>query len=463
MRSRLRSSSGKVYTSQINSQVDSGAKMGTIEEVLAGVTEHDQGSQPRVDGADASQVSQLINMMKEMQNSINSVDQKVSSLVDFQSKAETRFNTLERKQKNDAKEVAHLRDLVSSYHTKMDILSDIVIRQQATIEDLKQQATDSQTRGMRNNILISGIPEIQNENCIRQFNKFVVEQLLIKDKMIPVEAAYRIGQGTSRTLLVILRHVADKALIFEHVGNLKGKKINGIQCFVASQLPEPLNEKRRKINLIMAENKKRPTSKKLPLSVKTGELLYKGEKIKQRIQTPSPASLLRLQDDQLEALNTIPMVQGSFEEQDESTFTAYATSVSNHQQVTDAYMRMKLTHGQATHIACAYRLEKGPEMQREDGCDDNEFGASRVLLNTLQEMQVVNVAVFMVRYYGGTKLGPKRFDYMRKVASGAVISWQVSLQSRGDPEKEEEWRKGMEEDQQKGWSDTNEEQEEEQA
>lgn len=475
-RGRLRSSSGKIYTTEITPLVEHSRSMACIEEVMAnGGKPVDQLEEitsekitPMADinvdgndrGASPTQVSQLIELIQNLQTTVNDVNEKVSALTTSQVNTEARFVTIEKKQSQAVKELDSVKEILGSYQVKVDILTDIVIRQQQTISDLKGQMLDTQIRGMKNNILVAGIPEKVNENCIKEFHAFAVEQLQIKDKLIPVESAIRVGSGQSRAMLVTLRHNSDKGLIFDHVGNLKGKKVNGVQCFVSSHLPEEANEKRRKINTIMAENKKKPMARKLPISVKAGKLLYKGEPVGTKIQVPAPARLMKLSDSELEALNQIPMVQGGYEEQEESTFTAYATQVSCFQDVDMAYQRMRLSHGQAHHIACAYRMEKVPEMFREDGCDDGEFRAARVLLQSLREMQVNNVAVFMIRYYGGVKLGPKRFELMKKVAESAVRSWQVSLQEK-NPTNEEEWRLRMQEDPPKQWGESEESQEEE--
>lgn len=321
------------------------------------------------------------------------------------------------------------------------------------ITELKSQMLDVQIRGMKNNITVSGIPETPNENAVTKFNEFVVNQLLIKDKLIPVESAVRLGFGRSRPLLVTLRHSADKSLIFDHVSNLKGKKVNGIQCFVSSHLPEAANEKRRQINTAMSENKQRPVHSKLPLTVKYGKLHCGGQPVLAKVHPPTSSELTRLIDPEIDQLNNLKIIRGSTEDKEESTFIGYATSTTSLDDVRAAYKRLRLMHGQATHIACAYSLQAGPVLHREGGCDDEEYGAARVLRGILADKQVNNVTVFLVRYYGGNKLGAARFDLMKQVVQDAITAWTVSLQAEQDPAKEEEWRKGLAKDNPPGWGD----------
>lgn len=432
---RLRSASGKTYHAEIVVQTDSlhqkVDRMGSIEEVLnRGGIDHAQpangeSAAPHAEGCCSSQVIALINKLQETVDSMNS---KLNASTAFQDKTEKRLSSLEKAQAAEKKEVAYINDSVQQYQVKVDILSDIVIKQHREIEELKAQMTDTQARGMKCNLTISGIPQAPNENCIAAVQKFIVEKLQITDKLIPIDQAYRFGTGKVKTMLVVLRHWSDKAIIFDHVKNLKGLKVEGVQCFVSSQLPEALNEKRRKNYSCMAENKKQPTKHRLPYSIKQGELLFKDQPIIPKVHPPFPRDLLSLPDPELERINAIKITEGLCEEREESTFRGYAISATGPEQINDAYKKMKLMHGQATHIACAYKLSKWKPPYQQDGCDDYEHGSSRVMLQAIQDSGMSDVAVFMVRYYGGKKLGPLRFDLIKKVSESALTLHQVSLQ-----------------------------------
>lgn len=173
--------------------------------------------------------------------------------------------------------------------------------------------------------------------------------------------------------------------------------------------------------------------KRLPFTIKQGELLYKDRPIKPRVCTPTPRDLLKLTDPELDQINQIRLIEGGFEEQNDSTFRGYAVAATDHDEVNKAYKKMKLMHGEASHIACAYYLQKMRPPIDQDGCDDYEHGASRVLLQAIHESGMKDIAVFMVRYFGGKKLGPARFDLMKKVAESALTLLQVSLQEVPNP------------------------------
>lgn len=56
----------------------------------------------------------------------------------------------------------------------------------------------------------------------------------------------------------------------------------------------------------------------------------------------------------------------------------------------------------------------------QDYVDDGEIAAGRALLSVLKEEKVMNVVVFLVRYYGGQHLGAARFDLFKQLATSAV-------------------------------------------
>ena len=79
------------------------------------------------------------------------------------------------------------------------------------------------------------------------------------------------------------------------------------------------------------------------------------------------------------------------------------------ESVSDFKVKLKETrnsHLGATHVCSAYRIINS-SLFEEKGSDDGEprGSAGLPILNELKRVDVINVSVFIVRYYGGTKLG----------------------------------------------------------
>jgi|AAUQ01.1.fsa_nt_gi uncharacterized YigZ family protein len=87
-----------------------------------------------------------------------------------------------------------------------------------------------------------------------------------------------------------------------------------------------------------------------------------------------------------------------------SKFIAYITPISNFKLLRD---KLKIEHPKARHIVYAYRELNEFNQIIENSSDDGEpKGSSGVpVLNVLRGEEFINVAILVVRYFGGIKLG----------------------------------------------------------
>lgn len=87
-----------------------------------------------------------------------------------------------------------------------------------------------------------------------------------------------------------------------------------------------------------------------------------------------------------------------------SRFIGYLLSCKKVEEVELALKELKVEHKKATHICYAYSL-KTPFVEK--AVDDGEPGgtAGRPILSVLQKKNMTDVCVFVVRYFGGIKLG----------------------------------------------------------
>ena len=91
-------------------------------------------------------------------------------------------------------------------------------------------------------------------------------------------------------------------------------------------------------------------------------------------------------------------------EEKKSKFYGYLISCSSEEEILSFLNNLKKEHKKATHICYAYRL-RSP--LKEKAVDDGEPSgtAGRPILNVLQKKDLNDVCVFVVRYFGGIKLG----------------------------------------------------------
>ncbi|ORY71184.1 ribosomal protein S5 domain 2-type protein [Pseudomassariella vexata] len=107
-----------------------------------------------------------------------------------------------------------------------------------------------------------------------------------------------------------------------------------------------------------------------------------------------------------------------------STFIARCAAVSSTSEA-EAFVQHLLSTDKkvrvATHNITAWRI-KGPNNTSFQDCnDDGETAAGGRLLHLMQLMDVWDAMVIVTRWYGGHKLGPRRFALINQAARDAFI------------------------------------------
>lgn len=89
-----------------------------------------------------------------------------------------------------------------------------------------------------------------------------------------------------------------------------------------------------------------------------------------------------------------------------SKFHAFAIPAIGEYDIKRAQKDLKDTHPNARHICTAYRIMAGEQIKEFAGDDGEPRGsAGTPILNVLKRQELVNSAIFVVRYFGATKLG----------------------------------------------------------
>lgn len=112
-----------------------------------------------------------------------------------------------------------------------------------------------------------------------------------------------------------------------------------------------------------------------------------------------------------------------------SRFVAYTFHVSDKKKVEEILSELKSNHPKSRHVCYAYILNNGEYRANDDGEPSGSAGLP--ILNQIKSVNVVNVLVAVVRYFGGTKLG----------VSGLINAYKTSaydaLETSGQVAREE--------------------------
>ena len=119
-------------------------------------------------------------------------------------------------------------------------------------------------------------------------------------------------------------------------------------------------------------------------------------------------------------VDRISLCKGDVQMKGGSHFIGYSVTINSVADVRAAYTKVKRTHPNALHIACAYRLPGVNFVNLRGYEDDDEHGAGYTIYKVLEDKNVFNKAVYVVRHFGNKHIGPVRFQLISAATKTAL-------------------------------------------
>ena len=381
--------------------------------------------------------SKVVNNKTTMEN-IESMLRNLTATVATMQKDVNEIKTSKFKFDNFNADVERDRSDLISMQTKRDsdslkikLLSAIVIRQDQKLEAMSKEIEWLKKGAKKPNFSIDGIMESEtektNKDRIAAVKKFLKEELGMKEVVL-IKQAYRVGVKSPKTMMVILENSEDKHEIFSLVSNLKGKK-NARKClfFISDDMTEQERETRSYYRDLICENGKLDSDDRLQIKLRKGRIYANNQVIKTDIRPPTPADILTMTDEELENVHQTKTYEVGEHNEENSDFYSYMMRVKSLDEVEAGLAKIKIKHGDATHVVTAYRFENAKGPFHQGYFDDEELGAGRASLQVLKDKDTTNLAVYTARYYGGKNLGKRRFQIYASLAEKAVQTYKIRL------------------------------------
>ena len=309
----------------------------------------------------------------------------------------------------------HLRDQIG-------VLHGIVQKQAQQHYITRLQGEQTQIRNVRDNLLITGLDgdgEEETETTTAELVTDFFNQTMKVEKPIPLKGAIRIGNADPKTILVKLKNNADKMEIFKKGKELKGvKNSKDSEIYVNSQLPQFLQEKKKWYRHLIKYNSTLTGSNKKTMTLKRGELLVDGKVFYPSVREPDIHEIMFPRDEK--HVERIKLQKGEEIRKGNCVFVAYAASVCSVGDVRAAYTKVMRLNSNALHVSCGYRISGRDFIHLRGIVDNDEHGAGRTIYFVLEDSNIFNKAVFLVRYYGNKHLGPQRFQLMKEAVKSAI-------------------------------------------
>ncbi|KAK6169608.1 hypothetical protein SNE40_020623 [Patella caerulea] len=200
------------------------------------------------------------------------MNQKLAKL-DLLDKVIDRLNTIENKIANFEQDLTQVKNRVSRSETNIDgnyvLISSLeqnVSELQGETKRLSESLLDSQMRGMKYNLIFSGIPESDdqdNENCEVVLTKFISDQLGI-NKNIQFQNIHRLRRrrdGKPRSIIARFVNYVDMTEVL----NSAPLRLKDTNFSINPQYPPEINARRSHLFPLMKEAKKLGLKAKLKL------------------------------------------------------------------------------------------------------------------------------------------------------------------------------------------------------
>ncbi len=123
--------------------------------------------------------------------------------------------------------------------------------------------------------------------------------------------------------------------------------------------------------------------------------------------------------------NTYKMIQADQQvltKEKGSKFISYALSVQSEQEFKEKLSNIKSEHPKATHHCYAYRIGDEGKLYRQNDDGEPSGTAGKPILGQIDKLDLTNIAVVVVRYYGGTKLGTSGLIKAYKEGAAEALS-----------------------------------------
>lgn len=335
-----------------------------------------------------------------------------------------------------------------SLKSDVELIKGLLIRQSKKLLYLEDCLVKVTSHSMKDNIIVNGCPE-SNQDSETVLRKFIKDNLEIDVPANQVVRAHRLGtpkapaatpapvsprgaptsprgaaaaapaKSTPRPLVAKLDYKV-KQEIMKNTNKLIGKKV-----YVNHQEPEAVVERSKKLRfrlkhmkqLHQGDNAPRP---KPEVKIVNGDVFVNHQKISDQIQTPTTQMMLETPLEVRKQLSQMTMVKTGEITDGGSTFFAYGRKVNNWDEVRRGYMKVKMAHPDADDIMCSFSVKDCFGHQRHELHDDREHGGASRILSAIQNAKMTDVAVYVLRYFDGNKIGRKRFTHIYDSATKAL-------------------------------------------
>ena len=312
---------------------------------------------------------------------------------------------------------------------ELDILRNLLAKCDQEITQLRDKVSSVLTgKSMSSNITISGITEDcadkKQDPCKQKVKNLITDVMGISFKENHLQVVHRIGEykAGSHRIVVAKCHQRLKSAILSSKDKLKDKKNEeGKKYYINTQIPDEWKEEKRERREIIkkAKDKAKEEGKEVNVTVHKGTVFVNNQPQRKFLLPPKTHDLFPDAAEQ-EKIDKVKLFHSVEHSKEGSSFTAFAVKCSSMTEICRAYVKVRQTFPDATHIPAAYSIKHYLGHQ-----DDREFGEGHRILKLLTDNNISGVAIFVARYHDGPHIGPLRHELYKKAATEVLVKMKL--------------------------------------
>jgi hypothetical protein len=229
---------------------------------------------------------------------------------------------------------------------QIELLTNVIIKQDKVIDNLQNGFIDMQKRSMQNNIVIHNAKERNDENC-KQVAVNAINAKGIKAQY-EIERAHRTGMKRKpgenpRPLIVRLTRQDHAYNVIQAARPDKGKRPNKGDIKITPQNPDRTRYERSKMGefAFLYRERNKNSKKDIKISVKNDHIIADGKKIADEVKAPNAEAILAQSAEEEENCRKITFHETELKCEQGSKFKLYAAEIKS---INDAKLAYIITY-----------------------------------------------------------------------------------------------------------------------
>ena len=354
----------------------------------------------------------------------------VQMLSELQKGIQEQINTVANKKmsEEDEQHMSILMQRLTICEAKERMMTDTIAGMEDRIRELQNKLEVQDINASKRMVVLANFEGSSKKKILkRQLYAFFEKEMKIN---IVIEDLYRIGNSNPQDIVIVLLSANHKRDIFAHVKLIKNyTNSKGKKYYFRDFLTQKQNETRKKTQEIININNADPANSEEVTTTMSGKVYVGQRQYVPQVTAPDATKVLRMPMLKLNMLLAIDVKQAKPIKVSDNIFTGYSLCVNDYQTIQDAYMKIRLNHAEARHIVCAWSIPGLPQYEANDYCDDDDHGAGKPVLELMEQNQITNRAIFIVRNVG-SKLNADRVPAYIETAKHVIATFPENTMTK---------------------------------